>query len=271
MFGKIGSAVKDLLSKKYTYHQEIKVTSKADGGLKLEATGTDAGKDGLAGFTTVTYKDKTFGECEATLHTSGELKDTKGKIKFDQFYKGADVSISSSAALVPTVEGNYKKDNMASNVVFIQDGKKSAMTASASYGMDGITVAFTGKTTDFATLKDYNAAAQYSKGDVTLSLVTSEKFEKVTVSFFQKWTKSLDWGAKMQLLPQSNLLTVGSEYKVDKATTLKAMASTDGKVACAVEHKVKDPEFKMNLAAAFDTNKGLTAQKFGVGLSFGDY
>lgn len=269
-FGKIGSKVKDLLSKKYTYHQEIKVCSKADGGLKLEACGTDAGKDGLAGYTTLKYKDKAFGEAEATLHTSGDVKDTKGKIKFDKFQKGADVSISSSAALAPTVEANYKQDNIATNLKLTTDGKKSSLFGSASYGMEGITLALSGKTTDFSSLKDYNAAAEYQNKDVTLSLVTADKCEKVTVSYFQKWTKSLEWGAKMQLLPASNLLTVGTEYELDKHTTLKSMASTDGKVACAVQHKVKDPEFKMNLAAAFDTNKGLQAQKFGVSLTFGD-
>ena len=71
LFGKIGNQVKHLFSKKFDYHNEIKVTSKAEGGLTLEAAGTDAGKGGMAGYTTLKYKDSAFGEAEATLHTSG--------------------------------------------------------------------------------------------------------------------------------------------------------------------------------------------------------
>lgn len=268
LFGKIGSKCKDLLSKKFDYHNEIKVTSKADGGLSLEAAGTDAGKSGLAGFTTIKYKDGSFGEAEGTLHTSGNAKDTKGSIKFDKFQKGADVKVSSGADLVPVFEANYKQDSMAASAKF-STGDKSSLAASACYGMDGITLGGSVVTTDFGSLSDYNAGAEYSNSDLTLSVVTSKKVSNYSVSFLHNWCKSLSWGARMDI-KDSNLLTVGTEYSLDQATTLKAMGSTNGKIACAVEHKVSNPDFKMNLAAAFDANSGLEAEKFGVGLHFGN-
>lgn len=267
LFGKIGSKCKDLLSKKFDYHNEIKVASKADGGLSLEAAGTDAGSSGLAGFTTIKYKDSSFGEAEGTLHTSGAPKDTKGSVKFDKFQKGADVKISSGADLVPVFEGNYKQDSISFSSKFAT-GDKTSLNASACYGMDGITVGGAVATTDFGSLSDFNAGAEYSNSDLTLSLTTTKKASNYHVSFLHNWCKDLTWGARMDI-KDSNLLTVGTEYNLDSATTLKAMGNTSGNVALAVEHKVKNPDFKMNLAAAFNTNGSFAAEKFGVGLNFG--
>jgi len=267
LFGKIGSKVKDLLNKKFDYHNEIKVSSKADGGLSLEAAGTDAGKGGLAGFTTIKYKNSSFGEAEGTLHTSGAAKDTKASVKFDKFQTGADVKFSSGANLVPVFEGNYKQDSLTFNTKFTT-GDKSSLTAAATYGYTGITVGGAVATTDFGSLSDYNAGAEYSNSDLTLSLLTTKKASNYHVSFLHNWAKDLSWGARFDI-KDTNLLTVGTEYSLDSATTLKAVGSTTGAVAVAVEHKVQNPDFKMNLAAAFNTNSGLVAEKFGVGLNFG--
>jgi len=268
IFGKLGKGVKDLFSKKYDYANEIKVTSKADPSLKLEASGSDAGKNGLAGKTVVTYNDKSFGEAEFTVATDSDIN---GKFTLDKFQDGVDVTITTTAALAPTVEVNHKTDSLSSNLKFKTDGSKHNLDASTVYKYDAFAVGVSGSTSDFGSLKDYNAGLEYSSGDITVTAKTSKKFETVTLSFLQKWTKSLTWGARMNVLPECNAITVGTEYKLDGNTVVKSMANTSGVVSAAIEHELSDPQFKMNLAAEFDTNSGLSAQKFGVGLSFGDY
>jgi hypothetical protein len=268
VFGKLGKSVKDLFSKKYDYANEIKVTSKADPSLKLEASGSDAGKNGLAGKTVFTYNDKSFGEAEITVATD---KDINGKFTFDQFQDGVDVIVTTTTALAPTVEVNHKTDCSACNLKFKTDGSKHNLDASAVYKYDAVAVGVSGSTADFGSLKDYNAGLEYSSGDITVSAVTSKKCETVTLSFLQKWTSSLSWGARMNVLPECDAITVGTDYKLDGNTVVKGMANTSGVVSTAIEHQLSDPKFKMNLAAEFDTNSGLSAQKFGVGLSFGDY
>jgi hypothetical protein len=267
LFGKLGVACKDLLSKKYDYNNEIKVCTKADGGLTLEAVATDASKGGLSGFTTVKYSDKCLGDGEATIHTSGVPKDTKGKFKFTKLAPGVDVTLSGGADFNGNVDINYKQE-LASVNTKVSFGDSTKVDASACVGMDGITLGGSVASNDCASVTDYNIGAQYAQKDLTLTVVTAKQLNDVKVSVFHKYCKNLDWGAQVNLA-KSNTLTIGSEYKLDCNTTLKVKGDTSGTVAGAVEHKVKDPQFKMNLAAEFATSNGLEAKKFGVGLVFG--
>jgi len=268
-FGKLGSKVKDLFSKKYDYHNSIKVTSKTNG-ITIEAGGNDKSGD-FNGNVVTTHKDKSYGETELTLNTSGKTKDSKVKVKFNQFQAGMDASVSTSADCAPTVEVNHKCGSTAANAKFTTNGEKHSLSASACYGLDNVTLGLSAATKDFGTLSDCNAGFEYSSNDLVVSAVTKSFFGKVGVSFFQKWTDSLQWGASVNVLPEVSDLTVGAEYSLDKSTTLKGKANTGGVLSAAVEHKLKDPNFKLNLATEFDSNDNFKSTNFGVGLSFGDY
>jgi hypothetical protein len=269
VFGKLGSKVKDLFTKKYDYSNEIKVTSKADPALTLEACGSDAGKEGLQGKTTFTYKSSDFGEAELNVATDAAVN---GKVKFDKFQDGLDVTVSGCCAkMAPTVEVNHKTDAMSSVLKFKTDGAKHNLDVSTVYKHDAFAVGVSASTADFGSLSDYNAGVEYSAGDISVTAVSSKCASTVQLSFLQRWTKSLVWGARMNVLPECNNISIGCENQLDDSTIVKAAVTTEGVVSTAVEHVLADPKFKMNLAAEFDTNNGMTAQKFGVGLSFGDF
>jgi hypothetical protein len=274
-FSKIGSKVKDLFSKKYDYHNNIKVTNKTDG-LTIEAGGNDKSGD-FNGNVVVTHKNKSYGETEVTLDTSGKSKDSKVKFKFNKFQDGMDATVSSSLDMAPTVEMNHKTGSSAVNAKFTTNGEKHSLSFSATYGVfDALTLGGSFDSKDFSSVSgvypvsDADASLEYTSGDVVVSAVTKKFFSKVGATLFQKWTDSLEWGASITLLPEVSDLTVGAEYKMDKSSTVKAKAATNGVVGWAIEHKLKDPNFKLNLASEFDINAGKSTN-FGVGLSFGDY
>jgi len=69
------------------------------------------------------------------------------------------------------------------------------------------------------------------------------------------------------------LLNVVTQYEVDLSTTSKFRWSNSGDLGFALEHRLRNPQLAILLSSAFKT-KGTTdfrADKFGVGLTFGDY
>lgn len=269
LFGKLGVALKDLLSKKYDYHNELKVVSKAND-ITLEAGGNDKADD-FAGYATLKHKDSSYGESEVTLSTTGKATDSKGKVKFNQFQKGLEVTVSSNMDLAPTVEITHKADNLNANAVFTTDGEHHSLGVSACYGMEGITLGVSGATKDFGSLSDYNAGAEYTHDGLTLSVITKKQMSNVNLNIFQKYSDSIEWGAGMSVLPEVSNMNAGVEYKLSKDTTVKAKTNTDGVVATAIEHRLSDNKFKVNLASEFDTSKECKATNFGVALTCGDF
>jgi hypothetical protein len=265
-FKKIGSSCADLLKKKFDFDNELKVITNADG-LKLEVTGSDAGGKGLAGHAVVTYKDKSFGELEAKLHTSDKAKDTTVKLKLNQLNKGTDVTLNTDSDLNANVEVNHVQDNVAASATLSLGG----VNASLCIGSDGYTIGGSAVTDASHALKDYNVGVQYAAKDLTLAVTTAKSMNNVNVSFWNRYCGGIQWGAAMQLHPSVGGMTLGAEKVVDKSTILKIKGGTDYKVSTAVEHRLENL-FKINLAAAFDTSKGnFNATNFGIGLTFGDY
>lgn len=262
-FGKIGVSSKDLLSKKYDYDNEMKISTEAAGGWTLEATGTDAGGP-LAGLTTLKYNNKSYGNVEGTFHTSGAPKDNKAKITLNKFYKGAEAIVNANPEAAD-LELKYKQDGAA---VSAKVTSSMAVDASLSLGMEGVVLGGSVASKDLGSISDYSAGAQYSQSGFTGSILAKKQCSAVSVSLFQKYSKSFSWGTTMQL--SNNAMDLGVEYAILPDTTVKAKASSSKMFALAMEYKVPDPQFKMNLAAEFDGSKQtVEAKKFGVGLVFG--
>lgn len=270
VFKDFGKGAKDILSKKYDYKNEVKVTNKADG-LTIEATGCE-GKSGLAGCAKVTYNDKSFGEFESNFASCGGYN---GKVKMTSLVDATTITVSTDSALKSKLEVDYKLDALTLQCD-VNSCLKSNVQASADV-IDGL-VAGCKAELDFsngADLKDYNIGLQYGySSDVTLACVTSKGRSMANLSACQKLSASDSYaiGYNMCLASYVGHLTVGMEKKLDSATTVKAKIDSCGVLATAVEHKLSDPNVKVNVAAQFDaTSPDLTTQKFGLGLALGDY
>lgn len=261
-FSKIGTKVKDLFSKKYDFHNSMQVTQKGDD-LTIEAGGNDKSGD-FAGNVVAKYQGH-----ELTLNTASGAK---VKAKVGGLPKGVDATFSTdlSSSVSPTLEVNHKTGDTACNLKFKSNGEKHNLSASACYGLGDVTVGVSGATKDFGSLSDCDAGLEYSTDSMIVAATSKNFFNNVGLSWYSKWGSSINWGASITVLPEVSDLTVGADYAFDKSTTLKAKADTNGSAAFAIEHQVKESNFKLNLASEFDTNTHKSTN-FGVGLSFGDY
>jgi len=73
--------------------------------------------------------------------------------------------------------------------------------------------------------------------------------------------------------PVKKLLNIVTQYEVDASTTSKFRWSNSGDLGFALEHRLRNPQLAILFSSAFKT-KGtydFRADKFGVGLTFGDY
>jgi len=268
VFKDLGKGAKDLLSKKYDFKNEIKTINKADGGLTIEAGGCGA-KGGLAGSAKFTYKDSGFGELEKTVKTCGAIS---GKAKLTKLIDNATITINGNNKFYYQLEADYNGDAFTSQ--FDIDTNLASSLSLSTNLIDGLAVGCKANF-DGADLKDYNFGTQYGfSKDVTLSAVTQCGRKKACIGVLHKLSDSDSYALGMNLCfaTWASTMCVGVEKKVDSNMTVKAKLSSCGGLSTVVEHKLSDPKMKVNLAAEFDaTSPDLTARKFGVGLTFGDY
>jgi len=271
-FNNFGKKAKDLFKKQYDYKNEIKVTSKA-AGVKLESGGYQA--KGLNGYTKANWTDAYLGDIEIEAHSGGVAK---GQFKLNGVTDGVNVTVSGAGTGSMAVETTYEQDLISCNVKATRCPKGSTgIVASAVLGLEGVSVG--GQVTlDLANMgspKDYNLGAEYTQKDLTASLVTSNKGEDITASYYQTVSKSLKLGSSMLVKPEAGtrLFTFGTDYALDSATTVKAKADSNGIIGTSITHTLADPNAKLCFSAQFDglSSDVLSAQKFGVSVNLGDF
>lgn len=271
-FNNLGKKAKDLFKKQYDYKNEVKVTSKASG-VKLESGGYQA--KGLNGYTKANWTDAYLGAIEIEAHSGGTAK---GQFKLSGVTDGVNVTVAGAGSGNVSVETTYEQDLISCNVKATRSAKGSTgILASAVLGLEGVSVG--GQVNldleQLGSPKDYNLGAEYSQKDLTASLVTSNKGEDITASYFQTVSKSLKLGSSMLVKPEAGtrLFTFGTEYALDPATTIKAKADSNGIIGTSVTHTLANPALKLQVSAQFDglSSDVLSAQKFGVSVSLGDF
>lgn len=271
IFKDLGKKAADLFKKGYDYKNEIKVVSKADG-VKLE-NGGSLGKE-LVGTTKANWNDQYLGAIEVEAHSSGLAK---GQFKVSKVADLMDVTVAGSACGAISVEAVHAKDFLSATAKVSHNLTKgsTALDASAVLGFDGVSVGGSISLDASGKPKDYNVGAQYTQKDLTAALVTSNKGDDITVSFFQSYTKSTVLGAAMLVKPEdgSRTFTFGTDHKLDAATSIKAKATSVGIVGVAITHVLANPAMKVCVSSEFDvTGSDFTkAKKFGIGLNFGDF
>lgn len=270
-FKDLGKKAKDLFKKSYDFKNELKVVSKADG-VKLENGGV-MGKT-LVGHTKANWTDQYLGDIEVEAHSCGIAK---GQFKLKKVTDGVDVTVAGGACGAVSVEATYVQTNVSATVKADHNLNKGStgVLACAVLGFDGVSVGGTVSVDASGSPKDYNVGAQYSQKDLTASLVTSNKGDDITMSFFQNYSKSTCLGASMLIKPEdgSRVFSFGTDHQLDCKTAIKAKADSNGVVGTAVSHVLANPAMKFCVSAEFDALGAdvCKAQKFGISLNFGDF
>lgn len=232
---------------------------------------------GLVGNCKLNHKDKNLGaEVEVNVSSAGDAGSTNAKLTFTNLFAGGKVAVSADANPNAKVETTYGKDFFAGTLTLGSNfAGKNKLDASGAIGYDDVAVGgAVSCCLASGAVKDYNVGAEYSQKDFVASLVTSNQGNDITTSFFQKVSGGFSLGTKLNIEESGNrTLTVGSDYALDKSTTIKKSLSSNGILNVAVSHVLANPALKLNVAAQFDALGGdiSKANKMGVCVTMGDF
>lgn len=175
----------------------------------------------------------------------------------------------------------YSTSNISSTIDVKSDGTTHRVKASAAIGIDGVSVgglvAIDGsKGVDVI---DYNVGVEYAGNGYTATLLTESRLDYATLSYHQRIASYHSVGALFRVKiagPNTSTLTVGNEYVIDSVNTVKTKIEVpSGIVSAAIEHRLANPSILFNIAAEFNplnfATKGVSAEKFGLGVTLGDY
>jgi len=112
-------------------------------------------------------------------------------------------------------------------------------------------------------------------------LTTEKKGDVIRASLYYAPSRDYSIGAEfvsdeldnLPTQPLRKILNVVTQYEVDPATTTKFRWSNSGDLGAAIEFRLRNPQLAVLFSSSFKT-KGTSdfrADKFGVGLTFGDY
>jgi len=278
-FGDLNKKASDLFKKKFDYDNVVKIKRTTASGLKVESTMKST--KGLVGSVKGTFKDKDFGEVEFQASTKDIFN---GKLKLTTLLDGLTVTLKTQLGQKkPTdpeftfnVCNKYVLDDLTAtldvNFGDYGDAIKPSAKVGAVYAIDGVSL---GASVDIKKAgddfkADINAAFEVAEADFTLGLATS-KGPGLVGSIYQKVSSSHFRSIKFEF--PSNTATFATQYGIDADTTVKASLSTAGVVQTALETVLANPAAKLNFATSYATTNGLdlSVQKYGVGVSLGDF
>jgi len=252
----------------------VKIVNKSACGVNVESSANYG--QAIVGNCKITHSDKELGGgVEVNVSSAGAAGDTNAKLTFDKLIPSGKLSVSGNAQPSMNVEATYAKDFFAGTLKFGTNfaGKKG-IDASGAIGYDNVAVGGAVSMCCSGTVKDFNVGAEWSEKDVTASLITSNKGEDITTSFFQKISNGFSVGTKLTIESEgARTLCVGSDYALDSNTLWKNSLDSKGIVNVAVSHTLANPACKINVAGQFDALSSdiLKANKMGVGISLGDF
>jgi len=270
LWGKLGTNVKDLFTKKYTFKNQVISKHNSKNGVTLESGGVYTNQ--LSGYVKATQKTKDLGTAEVNIDTTGKAD---GKVKFDALSKGLVLTLSGDAKPSAKVNVDYSQEYFAGSVSLDTAVKnlQTKVEGTAVVGLEGLSFGGQAKfdVSGDNEVEDFNAAVEYTQDDFTATVQSAEKAERITASYFQKVSNDLQVGATVDFGKSGRILTIGDEYQLDADTTLKAKANTQGVVSAVVEHRLANPKLQFGVAASFNALNGVVADQFGLSVTFGDF
>jgi len=279
-FGKFGNNLKDLLSKKYDYKNQLTVKNNVAADLAIESTVTQ-GDANFNGTVKATYKNKDFGQVETEVGTAPnkDKATLTAELKATKLYDGLTVTVKGADVPNLNVTAEYKQESVAVSDKADVGKDKNAVEGTIAAGFDGFSVGGQGKYCSAHGVTDYNFGADYSQAEYNLTLKTESKTEKLVASYWHnvptsrnKLKTQIGGQVNWNLENGSKVFTVGVEHDVDEVTTIKEKVDTEGVFAAVLEHRLSNPFLKLNLSANWQVKeKTTTPKQFGVALTFGDY
>jgi len=296
-YGNIGKSFRDLWSKKFDFKNVLKTVHKTPIGLTLTTT-TTFEPSSSNGNANIKYVDNSWGDVETELDTtSGKAYATTNLTKL---LSGSKVTVSGGLlgskkpgdrnALSAKGAIEYSQDYFTVNASAMigEEGKGpglvSHLTGAGSIGFDGLSVGGEVKVKSDGNdhqFEDHNIGAQYQSGDFTGTLLTEKKGDVIRASTYYKYSKEVTFGAEfvsdeldnLPTQPLRKILNVVLQEEVDANTTAKFRWSNSDDLGVAVEHRLTNPQLSLLFSATFKTkgHHNFRADKFGVGLTFGDY
>jgi len=256
-FKDFGKTVNDLFKgDKYKLNRTLKVKAKNDATeWETKTVLTSAGSMS----TKLVYKqsDASFGSVELTAPTKGNLEVdyctpslTKG-LKTNIVVKQPNVDLKGkyeNGAFKSKAEARLNADTTTLESIYVD----------ASMGFEGFTVGASGKVKpgDESMLADYNVGIQYAKDpDTTISVATASKCDKVTTSFWRRYSPNAEVAARYTLdleQPGNPKVEVGGKWKVDSKGTVQGVICTGGEAMFLYKH-VLSSRLTASLGAVFDT------------------
>jgi len=283
LYSKLGTSVKDLITKKYDFKNQITAKNNLQGGdLNVESTvvlgdGKEKGTSDFSGLVKTKYKNKDFGEFEGEIATKGALN---GELRANKLHDGLVVTLKATEKPTGKIALEYKQEAVASTLSAEVQSGTTILEGSLVAGVDGFSVG--GQTlydTGKSDFDDYNFAGEYSAPDYAFTVKTASRAEQVIGSYYHRVPSSraklstqvggqLAW----DLSNNSRVFTLGTEHDVDDTTTVKAKVDSNGILAGVVEHRLSNPALKVGLSSQWSgKNKSFNSEKFGVALTFGDF
>lgn len=281
LWSKFGTNLKDLLTKKYDYKNQLVVKNNVASDLAVESTVTQADGSAFNGAVKATYKNKDFGQVETEVGTvpNKDKATLSSELKATKLYDGLTVTVKGADVPNLKVGLEYKHEAVSTSVTAEVGKESSSAEGTLVAGFDGFSVGGQGKYCTNHGVVDYNFGAEYSQAEYALTLKTENKAETLLASYWHniptsrnKLKTQVGGQVKWNLENGAKVLTVGVEHDIDEATTIKDKIDTEGVAAAVLEHRLTNPFLKLNLSANWQVKDKTTAPKqFGVALTFGDY
>jgi len=216
-----------------------------------------------------------------------------GNAKFTKLAKGVEVTLSGGVDPSSKKKGcndkiaaEYKQDFVATSgfvdVNFGENSTAAVVEATAVVGFEGLSVggqlAFD-VSPSAQKVSDINIGAEYTRDDTTFTLQTEKKGDVIRGYLHHKIRPSYQVGFQFDYEPRAEdvkkqrVLTAGTEYELDVDTTVKAKVDSNGVIQAAISHNLQNPSLQVAMAASFTRKSAdrLSADKFGLSLTFGDY
>jgi len=270
-FTKFGKTCKDLLKKNYNFEHTIKTINRSSRkGVSIESGAQFVEQGPVRGFVKAKYSNfglNSFfkgGEAELELNTD-QTQESKANVKFNNIAKGFSLNFltttkSSDKAFrrpVGGVEAEYSQEYISLTGTAKSDLDIHKVDGSIALGYDNVSVGASAvvDVTRGSDIVEHNIGAEYSVGEFIASVYTEKNQSELIAAYSQRINRDQLIGAqlKYQLTGrQERSLAVGTEYRVDLDTTIRAKVDLpSGDIAAQIDHKLTNPRLSLGVAAQF--------------------
>jgi hypothetical protein len=266
----------DFIDKNFKFGHKVTTIHKSSAGVKIENSATPSGGN-FKSYTKVNFPAAN-GKAEFQITANGPAEDTKAKFEFGRLVENLDLSLTATAEPNVTLEAGFKPiSNVGTKFELISDlADKRSLKASVNASSNGVKATVdTEVCLSGGGLKDYNVKVDYSQKSLLATAKTSKGRSVFTAGVAQQWCTGFYFGAQVKhtVKDASTEVTIGSKHCLKGDTTISQMVDINGVLSCAIEQKLANPALKVNAAAQFNLlgSNCFVAEKFGLGLTFGDF